>query len=68
MTEEEKKILYVPELNPERHYDTNGAFENYIPDIISTPDTRKDKKNTNGREEGINIYYKNYLFLGTLNQ
>ena len=45
MTEEEKKILYVPELNPERHYDTNGAFENYIPDIISTPDTRKDKKN-----------------------
>lgn len=46
MTEEEKKILYVPELNPERHYDTDGAFENYIPDIISTPDTkRKDKKN-----------------------
>lgn len=45
MTEEEKKILYVPELNPERHYDTNGAFENYIPDIISTPDARKDKKN-----------------------
>ena len=33
-------------MNPERHYDTNGAFENYIPDIISTPDTkRKDKKN-----------------------
>lgn len=50
MSEDEKKILYVPELSPERHYDTVGAFENYVPDNVSKPDTRRDKKNNKPAE------------------